>query len=325
MTVLVGGLRVLNANHRQSPLGVFTKRPGTLTNDFFVNLLDMDTTWKPTSDAAETFEGRDRGTGEVKWTGSRVDLVFGSNSELRALAEVYACDDAQEKFVRRLRGRVGQGHESRSIRPRLIATFRSTASADLSVPGAISSTFWKPRIRCRVAGNPNGRAGEPGRNRTFNQQIKSLLLCQLSYGPRRERPEECADVLILPTFYRKFYRSADAYESAAPRGNWCAWQDSNLRPLAPEADRLDDTANSDGASKTGPKSDQCARLKSAPDIVVATPLVRSTGERACRKASGTSSRHWDTTPTPDRTSKHGSVGGEMEGVGRTTRDSHCIC
>ena len=100
MTVLVGGLRVLNANFGQSELGVFTKRPETLTNDFFVNLLDMGTTWKPTSDAEETFEGRDRATGELKWTGSRVDLVFGSNSQLRAIAEVYACDDAQEKFVR---------------------------------------------------------------------------------------------------------------------------------------------------------------------------------------------------------------------------------
>ena len=100
MTVLVGGLRVLNANAGQSERGVFTKRPGTLTNDFFVNLLDMDTEWKPTSEAAETFEGRGRAKGDVKWTGSRVDLVFGSNSELRALAEVYACDDAQEKFVR---------------------------------------------------------------------------------------------------------------------------------------------------------------------------------------------------------------------------------
>ncbi len=100
MTVLVGGLRVLGANARPSDLGVFTKRPGTLTNDFFVNLLDMGTEWRPTSDAAETFEGRGRGTSAVKWTGSRVDLVFGSNSELRALAEVYACDDAREKFVR---------------------------------------------------------------------------------------------------------------------------------------------------------------------------------------------------------------------------------
>jgi catalase-peroxidase len=100
MTVLVGGLRVLGANHQQSPLGVFTSTPGSLTNDFFVNLLDMGTTWTPTSKHAATFEGRDTATGEVKWTGSRVDLVFGSNSELRALAEVYASDDAEEKFVR---------------------------------------------------------------------------------------------------------------------------------------------------------------------------------------------------------------------------------
>ena len=100
MTVLVGGLRVLGANAGQSQHGVFTKRPGTLTNDFFVNLLDMDTVWKPTSDARDTFEGRDRNTGELKWTATRVDLVFGSNSQLRALAEVFAQDDAQEKFVR---------------------------------------------------------------------------------------------------------------------------------------------------------------------------------------------------------------------------------
>jgi catalase-peroxidase len=99
ITVLVGGLRVLNVNYKQSPLGVFTKRPGTLTNDFFVNLLDMGTTWKATSDDGETFEGRDRKTGTLRWTGSRVDLVFGSNSELRAIAEVYACNDAQRKFV----------------------------------------------------------------------------------------------------------------------------------------------------------------------------------------------------------------------------------
>jgi catalase-peroxidase len=99
MTVLVGGLRVLGANYQQSPLGVLTATPGSLTNDFFVNLLDMGTTWNATSQDATTFEGRDAGTGEVKWTGSRVDLVFGSNSELRALAEVYASDDAKEKFV----------------------------------------------------------------------------------------------------------------------------------------------------------------------------------------------------------------------------------
>jgi catalase-peroxidase len=99
LTVLVGGLRVLGANHRQSPLGAFTKTPESLTNDFFVNLLDLGTTWKPTSEDAETFEGRDLTTGELTWTGSRVDLVFGSNSELRALAEVYASDDARETFV----------------------------------------------------------------------------------------------------------------------------------------------------------------------------------------------------------------------------------
>ncbi|MCT9929870.1 catalase/peroxidase HPI [Planotetraspora sp. A-T 1434] len=99
MTVLVGGLRVLGANYQQSPLGVFTTTPGSLTNDFFVNLLDLGTTWKATSEDANTFEGRDAATSEVKWTGSRADLVFGSNSELRALAEVYASDDAKEKFV----------------------------------------------------------------------------------------------------------------------------------------------------------------------------------------------------------------------------------
>jgi catalase-peroxidase len=100
MTVLVGGLRVLGANTGASDHGVFTKRPGALTTDFFVNLLAMDTQWMPASEAAETFVGRARGTGEVTWTATRVDLVFGSNSELRALAEVYACDDAKEKFVR---------------------------------------------------------------------------------------------------------------------------------------------------------------------------------------------------------------------------------
>jgi catalase-peroxidase len=98
-TVLLGGLRVLNANRQQSPLGVFTRQPAALTNDFFVNLLDLDTTWKATSETGEVFEGRDRRTGAVKWTGSRVDLVFGSNSQLRALAEVYASDDSRKKFV----------------------------------------------------------------------------------------------------------------------------------------------------------------------------------------------------------------------------------
>ena len=99
MTVLVGGMRALNANVGQAKHGVFTDRPGTLTNDFFVNLLDMGTEWKATSDD-DGFEGRDRATGKLKWTGTRVDLIFGSNSQLRAIAEVYAQADAQQKFAR---------------------------------------------------------------------------------------------------------------------------------------------------------------------------------------------------------------------------------
>ena len=99
MTVLVGGMRVLKTNFGGSQHGVFTKRPETLTNDFFVNLLDMSTTWKATSKDKDIFEGRDRASGKLKWTGTRVDLIFGSNSQLRALAEVYACDDSQNKFV----------------------------------------------------------------------------------------------------------------------------------------------------------------------------------------------------------------------------------
>lgn len=99
MTVLIGGLRVLDTNFGHTPYGVFTRRPGTLSNDFFVNLLDMGTEWRPASDARETFEGRDRKTGAVRWSATRVDLVFGSNAELRALSEVYASADGQEKFV----------------------------------------------------------------------------------------------------------------------------------------------------------------------------------------------------------------------------------
>lgn len=99
MTVLIGGMRALDTNFDHSQHGVFTKRPGTLTNDFFVNLLDLNTKWNSTTDAQDVFEGRDRKTGAIKWTGTRADLIFGSNSELRALAEVYACEDAQEKFV----------------------------------------------------------------------------------------------------------------------------------------------------------------------------------------------------------------------------------
>lgn len=99
MTVLVGGLRVLDANFGQARHGVFTQKPGTLSNDFFVNLLDMGTEWKSVSDAKDQFEGRDCKTGELKWTATRVDLVFGSYAQLRALAEVYASSDAQQKFV----------------------------------------------------------------------------------------------------------------------------------------------------------------------------------------------------------------------------------
>jgi catalase-peroxidase len=97
--VLVGGMRVLNTNFGQTRHGIFTLRPETLTNDFFVNLLDMGTEWKPVSEARDLFEGRDRKTGELRWTGTRVDLIFGSNAQLRALAEVYASADGQEKFV----------------------------------------------------------------------------------------------------------------------------------------------------------------------------------------------------------------------------------
>jgi catalase-peroxidase len=100
MTVLVGGMRALNANFGQSKNGVFTNRPGTLTNDFFVNLLDMNTTWQPSSTSEGVYEGRERATGEIKWTGTRVDLVFGYNSQLRGLAEVYGCDDSKAKFVK---------------------------------------------------------------------------------------------------------------------------------------------------------------------------------------------------------------------------------
>jgi catalase-peroxidase len=99
MTALVGGMRALDTNVGGTPVGIFTDTPGALTNDFFTNLLDMSTEWKPSPSSDNLYEGRDRATGKMKWTASRVDLVFGSNSQLRALAEVYACDDAKEKFV----------------------------------------------------------------------------------------------------------------------------------------------------------------------------------------------------------------------------------
>ena len=100
MTVLIGGMRVLNTNYKQTKYGVFSEKPESLTNDFFVNLLDMGTAWKVTSDDEDVFEGSDRETGELRWIGTRVDLLFGSNSQLRAIAEVYGCEDSHEKFVR---------------------------------------------------------------------------------------------------------------------------------------------------------------------------------------------------------------------------------
>src|SRR6202011_4134147 len=100
MTVLIGGMRALNANFRQSQDGIFTDRPGTLTNDFFVNLLDMNTEWKASASSENVYEGRDRATGKATWTGTAVDLVFGSNSQLRGISEIYACDDSKDKFVR---------------------------------------------------------------------------------------------------------------------------------------------------------------------------------------------------------------------------------
>ena len=120
LTVLVGGLRVLGANTGGSSHGVLTDRVGTLSNDFFVNLLAIGTEWRPVEgDDRTPTRPCDVGTGEVRWTGTRNDLVFGSNSELRAVAEVYASDDAREKFVARLRRGLGQGHDGRPLRPRL--------------------------------------------------------------------------------------------------------------------------------------------------------------------------------------------------------------
>ncbi len=122
--MLIGGMRALNANFGQSPHGVFTDRPETLSNDFFVNLLDMGTEWQPSGSDENVYEGpRSRRAARLKWTATSVDLVFGSHSELRALAEVYACDDAEREVRARLRRRLGQGHEPRPLRP--ILTERS--------------------------------------------------------------------------------------------------------------------------------------------------------------------------------------------------------
>ena len=163
MTVLVGGLRVLGANYGKSQHGVFTKRPETLTNDFFVNLLDMSTRVESDLGSKDVFEGRDRKSGKLKWTGTRVDLIFGSNSELRALAEVYGCADAQAKFVDDFVAAWTKVMNARSLRPRLISAERSSfehspsaASTEhlvIRTRSRLRKTYailWKPRIRNQV-------------------------------------------------------------------------------------------------------------------------------------------------------------------------------
>ena len=165
MTVLVGGMRALGANAGRAPHGIFTDRPETLTNDFFVNLLDMGTEWKASDSAENVFEGRDRGTGEVKRTATAVDLVFGSNSELRAIAEVYATDDSSGEVRPRLRAGVGQGHEPRSVRPGLIADVQAgRASVGLDVLGgsAAGPGAGRPCRRRLVAASSRSRQ-EPSR------------------------------------------------------------------------------------------------------------------------------------------------------------------
>ena len=149
MAVLVGGMRVLNANTGQSGHGVFTDRPGTLTNDFFVNLLDLNTEWNASSTSQDVFEGRDRRTGELKWTGTRVDLAFGSNSELRAIADVYGCDDAAASVRARLRGCVGQGDESG-----IVSTWRNLSGCSQRRPSSIRGVAVGAACRASVDNVP---------------------------------------------------------------------------------------------------------------------------------------------------------------------------
>ena len=169
MTVLVGGLRVLGANAGGSDLGVFTERTETLTNDFFVNLLDMATDWQASADNEGVFEGRDRGTGELRWTGTAVDLVFGSNSQLRAIAEVYACDDSQEPFVRdfvaawnkvmnldRFDLRLGAGAAEDWVRRRP-RRHPARSAGGSSRPAAAASAPSRPRTPAATAGCRSGR------------------------------------------------------------------------------------------------------------------------------------------------------------------------
>ncbi len=145
MTVLIGGLRALGANHGGTKHGVFTDKPGVLTNDFFVNLLDMGTEWKASESAENVYEGVDRASGAVKWTATANDLVFGSNSVLRALAEVYAQDDNQGEVRRGLRRGVGQGHEQRPVRSEVTPTGSSARSDTSAGPRARGSVACPPR------------------------------------------------------------------------------------------------------------------------------------------------------------------------------------
>ena len=198
MTVLVGGMRALDANCDRSALGVLTDRPGSLTNDFFVNLLASGTEWKVSEGSDKVYEGRDVESGTVRWTATAADLVFGSNSVLRSLAEVYAADDADERFVARLRRRVGQGHEPRPLRPRLSTPHRSRVgltAAVVDVRGfAPTSTFRTPAHGSCTASammSANGkRTGSGGSSRYGGLQVNAASV-RLGHGPApRSGPDD---------------------------------------------------------------------------------------------------------------------------------------
>ncbi len=161
MTVLIGGLRALNANFKQSSNGVFTKQPGTLTNDYFVNLLDMRTKWQKSSTSEGVLEGLDRTTGDPKWTGTIVDLVFGSNSQLRALAEAYACSDSQQVFVRDFVAAWNKVMNPRALRPRVTTEQGKQRAVQrwaalLSLQRSNSVAVWLPACRGVPRGLPVG-------------------------------------------------------------------------------------------------------------------------------------------------------------------------
>ena len=289
MTVLVGGMRALNANARPTELGVFTKRPGTLTNDFFVNLLDMGTEWKPTSDAADTFEGRGRGTGELKWTASRVDLLFGSNSELRALAEVYACDDATGEVRARLRGRVGQGHESRSIRPRLIPTFRSAgwpADLELTViaaaPAADRSPTTRPatrRSRCWPARPPRSR--NPGRS-AGRRSCPARPRCGRSSSRRPRHSRRTRRRTCRPGPYRPSpWSAAPCASRPAARGRSVPTR--SAAGLPPLCSPRQPTCRGTGGCRCSASTRPSAACSPSPDLARPAPPVPSRC-RSCPRA-----------------------------------------